>query len=180
MNVRFRSLPTAIIIAFGCLSLRPVFAQERELPLDKILNPVPEFDPFEKPAAPPQFFPDEVDKRAREALIDALTNDKPSLESSLKFFKVEDERQKKQNGSVTGLTDHIQDLVNNTIKDREKYLAAQKDALKNTSSPERKKYLEATIKNDDLTQADQLMRQSALNTWGGVFNRALGSIDLVS
>jgi len=47
-------------------------AQQRELPLEKILNPLPDFDPFEKPLAPPQYFPDEVDKRTRDALIDHL------------------------------------------------------------------------------------------------------------
>jgi hypothetical protein len=181
MNHRFRFLlAAAVLVVFCCFLFQPVFSQERELPLDKILNPLPEFDPFEKPPLPPQFFPDEADKRAREALIDALTNNKESLESSLKFFKAEDERQKKQNGSVTGLTDHVQDLVNNTINDRDKYLAAQKESLKKTDSVERKKYLEATINNDDLTQADQLMRQSSLNTWGGVFNRVLGSVNVVS
>src|SRR5215472_7742110 len=88
-------------------------------------------------------------------------------------------RQQKQHGSATGLTNHIEDLVNNTIQDRERYLAAQKDALKNASSPERKKYLEAII-NNDLNRADQLMRQSSVNTWGGVLNRMLSSVDLAS
>ena len=158
----------------------PARAQERGLAVEKILNPLPEFDPFEKPAPPPLFFPDEVDKRAREALVDALTNRKESLEDHLKFFKTEDGRQQKQYQSVTGLTDQIQDLVNNTIPDRERYLAAQQEALKNTSSAERKKYLEAIIHNDDLNQADQLMRQSSINTWGGVLNRMLSSVDLAS
>ena len=171
----------AILCLLGGLSvLAPLSAQERELPLDKILNPLPEFDPFEKPPPPPLFFPDDVDKRTRDLLIDALTGNKQSLEEDLKFFKAEDERQKKQHGTVTGLTDHVQDLVNNTIQNRERYLAAQKEALKNTSSPERKKYLEAIINNDDLSQADRLIRQSSVNTWGGALNRLLGSIDLVS
>src|ERR1043166_7512140 len=129
----------AILCLLGGLSvLPPLRAQERKLPLDKILNPLPEFDPFERPAPPPLFFPDDVDKRTRDVLVDALTGSKESLEGDLKFFRAEDERQKKQHGTVTGLTEHIQDLVNNTIQNRERYLAAQKEALKNTSSPERK------------------------------------------
>ena len=158
----------------------PARSQQRELPLERILNPLPEFDPFEKPAPPPQFFPDEVDKRAREALVDALTNRKESLENHLKFLRGEDGRQQKEHGSVTGLTDHVQDLINNTIQDRERYLTAQKEALGNSSAPERKKYLEAIINNDDLNRADQLIRQSSVNTWGGVLNRFLSSVDLVS
>ena len=173
---------TGALVLLGSLLvwIPPARSQQRDLPLDRILNLLPEFDPFEKPAPPPQFFPDEVDKQAREALVDALTNRKESLEDHLKFLRAEDERQQKQHGSVTGLTDHLQDLVNNTIQDRERYLAAQKEAVKNSSSPERKKYLEAIINNDDLNRADRLMRQSAVNTWGGVLNRMLSSVDLVS
>ena len=42
--------------------------------------------------------------------------------------------------------------------------------MKNASTPERKKYLEAIINNDDLNQSDQLMRQSSTNFWGGMTN----------
>jgi len=154
-------------------------AQEHPVPVEKILNPLPEFDPFEKTDAAPQFFPDAVDKRARETLIDALTNNRDALADDLKFFKSEDARLQKQHGTITGLSEHAQDLVNNTLQDRDRYLAAQKEALKNSSSPARKKYLESIINNDDLNLADQLMRQSTTNTWGGVFNRMLSSVDLV-
>ena len=76
------------------------------------------------------------------------------------------------------MTERAQDLVNNTIQDRQRYLAAQEEALKNTSTPERKKYLQSIINNDDLNQADDLMRQSSTNQWGGVLNRMLSSVDL--
>jgi hypothetical protein len=156
-----------------------VQAQERGLAVEKILNPFPEFDPFQRPQPAPQFFPDEIDKRVRETLIDAVTQQNEKLEQHLSFFKNEDKRLKKEHGSSTGLSDHAQDLLNNTIDDRARYLAAQKDALKNASSPERKKYLESVINNDDLNRSDQLMRQSATNSWGSLFNRMLGSVDLV-
>jgi len=154
-------------------------AQEKELALDKILNPLPDYSPFEAPGgAAPQYFPDDVDRRARDLLIDTLTNQN-SLDQHLQFFKAEDARLQKQRGTSTGLTLRAQDLVNNTIQDRERYLAAQKEALKNASSPERKKYLEAIINNDDLNQADVLMRQSSTNFWGGLSNRLLSSVDLI-
>jgi hypothetical protein len=70
-------------------------------------------------------------------------------------------------------------LVNNTITDRERYLAAQKDAVRNASSAERKKYLESIINQDDLHQSEQLMRRSSTNFWGVMTNRLLSSIDLV-
>jgi tetratricopeptide (TPR) repeat protein len=147
--------------------------------LEKMLNPLPDFDPFEKPPETPLFFPDETDKRARELMIDALTNRQEAVREHLRFFRDEDARRQKQPGPATGLTNHAQDLVNNTIADREGYLAAQRRALKNASSLERKKYLEAIINQDDLTQSNQLMRQSTTNFWGGMTNRMLNSIDLV-
>jgi hypothetical protein len=170
----------AVLFLFGSFFVTPPLAggQDLEAVLEKILNPLPEFDPFEKPPAAPQFFPDEIDKRARELLVDTLLNRKDALEDHLKFFKAEDARQQKH-GAATGLTDHAQDLANNTIENRERFLAAQKETLKNTASPQRKKYLEAIINHDDLSQADLLMRQSSTNFWGGIVNRLLSSVDLV-
>ncbi len=77
------------------------------------------------------------------------------------------------------MTEHAQDLFNNTLDDRERYLAAQKDAIRNASSPERKKYLESIVNHDDSIQSERLMRQSSTNLWGGMFNRVLSSVDLV-
>ncbi len=154
-------------------------AQDFERTVEKILNPLPDFDPFEKPAETPRFFPDEADKRARELMQDALINREEALKDHLLFFQNEDERMQKQYGAVTGLTNHAQDLTNNTIKERERFLAAQRRALDNAASPERKKYLEAVINHDDLNQSNQLMRQSSTNFWGGMMNRMLSSVDLV-
>lgn len=154
-------------------------AQTRELDLEKILNPMPEYDPFEQPASAPQFFPDAVDKRARDLLIDALTNRNQALSEHLAYLKNEDARLQKERRGATGLTERAQDLVNNTISDREKNLAAYREALRNTSSSERQKYLESVINRDDHFQSEQLMRQSSTNFWGGLVNRMLSSVDLV-
>jgi hypothetical protein len=179
MNHKLSHLLPLILLVSLSAPIPRAGAQQRELPLEKILNPLPEFDPFEKPLAAPQYFPDDVDKRTREALIDALFNDKAALEQHLTFFKSEDSRLQKQHGAATGLTEHVQDLVNNTVLEREPYLAAQRAALKNSPSEQRKKYLEAIINQDDLNQADQLMRRSSTNFWGGMVNRLLSSVDLV-
>src|SRR5687767_4379669 len=90
-------------------------AQDQQAIIERILNPLPEFDPFEKPPAAPQFFPDEVDKRARELLIDSLTNREAAIQEHVKFFHAEDRRLQKQHGSSTGLAEHAQDLLNNKI-----------------------------------------------------------------
>jgi hypothetical protein len=152
----------------------------QELQLERILNPLADYDPFEPPAAAkPRFFPDEVDRRARELLVDALIGQDGAVAGHLEFFKSADARLQKESGQVTGLSEHTQDILNNTIRDRERYLAAQKQASRNASTPERKKYLEALVNQDDMIQSEQLMRQSSTNFWGGMFNRMLGSVDLV-
>ena len=172
----FTFLGLVLSLAF-CVTVS--YPQSRELELDRILNPMPDYDPFEKSAATPQYFPDQVDKRARDLLIDALTNRKEALDEHLKFIQAEDGRLQKEHGTATGLADHTKDLVNNTIQDRERYLKAQKEALKDATTPERKKYLEAIINRDDLNQSEALMRQSTTNFWGGMTNRLLSSVDLV-
>jgi hypothetical protein len=167
------------LITFFTLYVSASYSQTRELELEKILNPMPDYDPFEKPATTPQYFPDDVDKRARALLIDALTNRNELLEDHLKSLQAEDGRLRKEHGTATGLTEHARDLVNNTIQNRERHLAAQKDALRNASTPERKKYLEAIINHDDLNQSEQLMHRSSTNFWGGMLNRLISSVDLV-
>lgn len=154
-------------------------AQARELDVEKILNPMPEYDPFDTALAAPQFFPDAVDKRSRDLLIDTLTNRNETLKDHLEFLKKEDARLQKEQRTTTGLTERAQDLVNNTIHDREKNLAAYREALREASTMERRKYLEAVINRDDHFQSEQLMRQSSTNFWGGMVNRLLSSIDLV-
>ena len=157
-----------------------VASDAQELQLEKILNPVPEYDPFEPAGATaPKFFPDEVDRRARDLLIDTSIQRKDALADHLRFFKTEDARLQKQHGASTGLAEHAQDVLNNTLEDRERYLAAQKEAIRNASSPERKKYLESIVNHDDSIQSERLMRQSSTNFWGGMFNRMLSSVDLV-
>ncbi|MDP9130800.1 MAG: hypothetical protein M3N35_10470, partial [Candidatus Binatota bacterium] len=175
-----RLFGAALIAALG-LTGAPVIghAQSRELDLERILNPMPDYDPFEAPPTTPQFFPDAVDKRARELLIDTLTNRNQVLSDHLDFLKKEDARLHKEQRTSTGLTERAQDLVNNTIQDREKNLAAYREALGNASSPERKKYLESVLNRDDHFQSEQLMRRSSTNFWGGLVNRMMSSIDLV-
>lgn len=168
-----------LILGGAFLAYSPSYGQERQLALERILNPLPDYDPFEKSTtAGPQFFPDAVDKRARELLIDALTGQQESLKEHLQFFREQDSQLRQEYNTSTGLTEDALDFVNNTIKDRQSYLAAQQAALKQASTPERKKYLQSIINADDLNQADDLMRQSSTNQWGGFLNRTLGSVDL--
>jgi hypothetical protein len=179
MRRKFFALAAGILVPVTLFVLT-VIASAQELPLEKILNPVAEYDPFESRAGTaPKFFPDEVDRRARALMIDVLTRRDDALAEHAQFLNREDARLKKDRGTSTGLSDHAQDLLNNTLQDRERYLAVQREALRNASSPERRKYLESLVNNDDAIQSERLMRQSSTNFWGGMFNRMLGSVDLV-
>src|SRR5215475_15542115 len=84
----------------------PCAAQDRQPALDKILNPMPDYDPFDRSTtAAPQFFPDAVDKRSRELLIDALTNQQEALKDHLQFLQEQDSQLKKEYNTSTGLTE---------------------------------------------------------------------------
>ncbi len=158
---------------------RPSAQVAQELP-DGILNPLPEFDPFEKPLSAPLYFPDDVDKRARSAMVAALTGDSETLADDLKFFTERDARLKKERGTTTGLSDAARDLYNNTIDDRARYLDAQRQALSFTAMPKQKQLIESRLKNDDLNQADEQLRKAAQNKWGGIFNRLLSSVNVAN
>ncbi len=151
----------------------------QDLP-DRILNPLPEFDPFEKPPSAPLYFPDDVDKRARSAMIAALTGDSETLAEDLKFFAERDAQLKKERGTATGLSDAARDLYNNTIDDRARYLAAQREALSFAAMPQQKQLIESRLKNDDLNQAEDQLKKAAQNKWGGILNRMLGSVNLAN
>jgi hypothetical protein len=172
----------ALFWLLGCFVPAPErpSAQERDSIAERILNPLPEYDPFDKRPPSPQFFPDEVDRRVRAALIDSLTHREGNLEEHVRFLIHKDAELKRERGAVTGLTEHVSDLFHNTIRDRDRYLAAQRKALSSTSSPEQKQLIESRLRNDDLNQAQELLSKSATNRWGAMLNRLLSSVDLAS
>jgi hypothetical protein len=179
---RFHRSLLAVSCVCAALALPPARSAAQvpqELP-DRILNPQPDFDPFEKPPSTPLYFPDDVDKRARSAMIAALTGDSQTLADDLKFFTERDAQLKKERGTTTGLSDAARDLYNNTIEDRARYLAAQRQALSFTAMPQQKQLIESRLKNDDLNQADEQLKKAAQNKWGGILNRMLGSVNIAN
>jgi tetratricopeptide (TPR) repeat protein len=175
----------AAVLLSSVLGLPPggggkVFPQEGGAMLDRVLDPLPDLDPFEKPSRSPEFFPDEADKRVRAALIDSLTGTDEALKSQVRFFHNKDAELTKERGTITGLTEHVLDLSHNAIRDRNRYLAAQREALEATSSSNQEQRIQSRLRNDDLTQADALLRKGSANRWGGRLNRLLSSVDLVS
>ncbi|MGH7845745.1 MAG: hypothetical protein ACREQW_11325 [Candidatus Binatia bacterium] len=169
-------LPVALFLFLSANPEAP--AQENDL--SRILHPLPEYDPFDKPPPAPEFFPDAIDKRAREALIDSLTHQESKLEDHVRYFREKDAELKRSRGTVTGLTDYVSDLYSNTITDRRGYLEAQEKALSSASSAQQKKTIEARLRNDELKRAEELSQRSMFNRVGGVVNTFLSSVDLIS
>ena len=172
-----RVLAAGLFLLLVLPTSQGILAQENDL--DRILRPLPNYDPFDKPPPAPEFFPDEVDKRVREALIDSLTNQTSKLEDHARFFAQKDAEMKRSRGSVTGLTDYAVDLYNNSITDRKSYLEAQQKALA-SASPQQKKVIESRLRNDELKRAEELSQAGTFNRLGGMVNKFLGAIDLVS
>src|SRR5262245_8807276 len=172
-----RALLPGLFLLLVLPATRGILAQENSL--DRILRPLPNYDPFDKPPPAPEFFPDEVDKRVREALIDSLTNQTSKLEDHARFLAQKDAEMKRSRGTVTGLTDYAVDLHNNSITDRKSYLEAQQKALR-SASPQQKKVIESRLRNDELKRAEELSHASTFNRLGGMVNKFLGAVDLVT
>ena len=149
--------------------------------MERILDPVPEFNPFDQQVRyQPKYFPDETDKRIRQAIIDSLTEPESSLQNHVHFFTEKDRQLMEERKTVTGLTEHVMDLHNNTITDREAYLRAQKKALDAATSEDQKKLIRSRIRNDELAQASEMLRRSKTNKWAFFVNQFLKSVDLVN
>lgn len=149
--------------------------------MERILDPLPDFNPFDEQARyQPKYFPDETDKRIRQAVIDSLTEPEKSLQNHVYFFMEKDTRLMEERKTVTGLTEHVMDLHNNTITDREAYLKAQKKALDAATSEEQKKLIRSRIRNDEMAQASEMLRRSKTNKWAFFVNQFLKSVDLVN
>ena len=131
--------------------------ENKEATVDKILNPLPNYNPFVEYIQPPKFFPDGVDKRVRQALIDSLTDREGTMAEHVRYFREKDAELLGERDTVTGLTEHVLDLRNNTIRDRQDYLAAQRHALASASTAQQKNLIQSRIRNDEATQAEELL-----------------------
>ena len=152
--------------------------------LEKILNPDARLRSIRSRSGttPPNFFPMKSIKRARELLIDALTNRKRSRLAEHREIssRAEDATAAKTARREHGLDRARSGSFNNTLNDRERYLAAQKDCAQEMLLRRSARNISRrSSTSDDLNQSERLMRQSSTNFWGGMSNRMLSSVDLV-
>ena len=173
-----------IFLLFSSVIAAPAWSQapprDGEDAISRILHPLPDYDPFSDRAAPtPEFFPDETEKRARQVMIDSLTDPNKDLSDAVRFFRQRDADLSKERHTVTGLTDHVLDLQLNTLRSRSDYIEAQEKALDLASSDEQRKLIQSRINHDELRQANELVRKNTTNRVGSMANRLLGSVDLI-
>lgn len=177
---RIRAAILGFLLPGLLLSAAPgALGDEEDAAITRILNPLPDYDPFEKAPPPPEFFPDAVTRRLYEVLVDGATGREGVWEGHLLFFQKKDDELRRKDHAATGLTDRVLDLSHNTLRDRRAYLEAQRAALASAQSPQQKRLIESRLRNDDLVQADELLKTGKTNRWGSLFNRFLGSVDLV-
>ncbi len=60
--------------------------------MEKVLDPLPNYDPFDYSVPAPAYFPDEVEKQARQVLIDTLLDRPEKLKAHVEHFKAVDEQ----------------------------------------------------------------------------------------
>ena len=117
---RTRRFAAALIAALSATGTPAMgLAQTRELALERIFNPMPDFDPFETAGQRTAVLP-RCGRQTRPRTADRYVDQsRPSLGRSSNVFQKEDARLQREQRTSTGLTERAQDLVNNTIQDRE-------------------------------------------------------------
>lgn len=137
-------------------------AQPSKISLDRIMNPLRDFEPFEKPVATVRYFPDGIERRVRPAIIAALIQRPDKLREHLSYAEGEDEKRAAEGNKPSGLTPLLRELYRNSVPDHR------------NSSPG----LPASTPTN-LQQAEALLAGNDVNQWSRLLNRLLGATDLV-
>lgn len=143
--------------------------------MERLRDPLSDFDPFEQPVTAERYFPDETGRRVRRVLIDALTHRTEGFHEHVRYFE---ERDREANAD-SGLAHHVRDLHHGNLTDREAYRDAQRRALAEAPSEARQRVIRARLRRDELERADSLMAESRIGRWNALLNRLLGPVDLV-
>jgi len=143
----------------------PAFAaaQPSAVPIERILDPMRDFDPFEQTVAAERYFPDEIERRTRRAIIDALLLRTERLPEHVRFLEDADKERVASGGEPTGLTGLMRKLAPGDSLDRE-----EEKALAETFPGAAR----------DLEHAEELLAENDIGWWSGLLNRLLGSMDL--
>ncbi len=161
-----------------CLLLVPV-AAAAGTPHPRMLDPLHGFDPFVPPATAERYFPDEMERRVRTAIVDALTRRTDRLRGHVRYFEDQDRQRVADGGHASGLTHHVRDLHQSNLSDRETYREAQQKALAAAPPGAARELIRARLRQDELEQAESLVAEHRIGRWNALLNRLLASVDLI-
>jgi|GEM_PF-2400273 TolA-binding protein len=139
-----------------------------------------DYHPLEGKKETHKYFPDEVEKRVNDLLIDSYLGNEKELESHYEFFMQKDIELKKKNEALTGLSGNALVIINNQNREREEYISSQKEALKRLNEKDLKTLVKMRLKDENLLKAEKLLRDEKKNKAGRVFNSLLKSVDIIS
>ena len=155
-------------------------AQSAGVASQRILDPLHDFDPFKAPVTPERYFPDELEQRARVAIVDALTHRAGRLRGHVRYFEDNDKERLAGGGNVSGLTHHVRELHHGNLSDRETYRDAQQEALAAAPPGAPQRLIRARLGRDELEQAESLVAEHRIGRWNALLNRLLASVDLIT
>ncbi len=144
----------------------PVSVQARSsgVSMERVLDPLREFDPFDEAVAAERYFPDEIERRVRRAITDALLQRPDRLREHLSRVEAEDEKRTAQGDEPSGLTPLVRELHR---------AQASRTGQGEESAGNR------PGADDDLERAEALLADNNVVRWSGFLNRLLGAMDLV-
>ena len=90
---------------FGILLMLPVptQAQSSRISVERVLEPLGDFDPFDEQIATERYFPDEIERRVRRAMVDALIRRSGGLGEHVSYLEDADEKRVAEGGRPSGL-----------------------------------------------------------------------------
>ncbi len=136
-------------------------AQTPGVSIERILDPLRNFEPFEEAVAAERYFPDEIERRVRRAVVDALTRRLERLPGHVSYLEDADEKRVAEGGKPSGLTALVRELHRG-------HGQGQAEAGTGAGVP------------DDLERAETLLTEGEVGRWSGFLNRLLGAMDLFS
>ena len=149
-----------------CFLTLPVSAQGQPptVSMERVLNPLRNFEPFQEQVAAERYFPDKMERRVRRALADALLQRPDKLGEHASHLEEADAKRVAEGGKPSGLPALMEELHRiQTIRD------GQGEAREGTRPRA----------DDDLERAEALLADADTARWSGFLNRLLGAMDLV-
>jgi len=154
-------------------------AQSARGSLERMMDPLRDFEPFEPPVTAERYFPDELEQRARAAIVDALTRRTERLRGHVSYFEGMDRERLAGGGNASGLTHHVRELHHGNLSGRETYRDAQREALAQAPPGDAQRLIRARLGRDELAQAESLVAEHRIGRWNALLNRLLASVDLI-